>query len=173
MRSFFAGVVLLQLTAFAGERPLVELEVVDVLAMEEGQAVLLAPKGEKTVVPVFVGEFEANAIKLKLARQQPPRPMTHDLLDTTIKALGAKVTRIVIDDLKDGTFLGKLVLDQGGKVIELDARPSDCIALALRAGAPIFAAKRVVDEAGLRPPEGEHQPRRRQKKPQPGVPETL
>ncbi|MBL8923095.1 MAG: bifunctional nuclease family protein [Myxococcaceae bacterium] len=173
MRAFFTSVVLLSVAASAGEKVLVEMEVVDVVPMEEGQAVLLAPRNEKTVVPVFVGEFEANAIKLKLARQQPPRPMTHDLLDTTIKALGGKVTRIVIDDLKGGTFLGKLTLEQGGKSIELDARPSDCIALALRAGAPIFAAKSVVDQAGLRPPEGEHQPPRRQKKPQPGLPETL
>lgn len=173
MRAFFTLVLMVSCTASAGERVLVELEVIDVVPMEEGPAVLLSPKNEKVVVPVFVGDFEANAIKLKLARQQPPRPMTHDLLDTTIKALGGKVTRVVIDDLKGGTFLGKLSLEQGGKLIELDARPSDCIALALRAGAPIFAAKSVVDEAGLRPPEGEHQPRRRQKKAQPALPETL
>ncbi len=160
MRALVAAAMLVHLTAFAGDKELIEMEVVEVLELEQGHAVLLSPKGGKTVVPVFVGEFEANAIKMKLARQQPVRPMTHDLLDATIRALGGKVTRIVIDDL-------------AGKAVELDARPSDCIALALRAGAPIFAAKSVVDEAGLRPGEGEHQPRRREKKPQPGGPATL
>lgn len=132
--------------------PPVEVEVVvrDVIPTEDGsEAVLLSPRAEEVVLPIFVGPAEGNAIRMKLQRQTPPRPMTHDLLDTMIKALGGKVTRVFIDDLKRNTFLAKIYVEQKGKVHELDARPSDSIALALRCNAPIFTARRVLDEAGV------------------------
>jgi uncharacterized protein len=129
----------------------VEMEVKDVVAIEDGasHAVVLVPKGEETLVPIFIGEAEAAAIRLRLDRKTPPRPLTHDLLETMIRNLGGKVTRVNIDDLKDNVYLGKIYLDQGERRLEIDARPSDSIALALGARAPIFAARKVIDQAGL------------------------
>ncbi len=130
----------------------VEVEVKDVVQLGDSYAVLLAPKGEKgepVLVPIFIGEAEGRAIALKLARQTPPRPLTHDLLDTVIRQLGATVLRIEIDDLKNETYLGKVVLKQGAKVMDVDSRPSDAIALALRAAAPIHCARKVIERAGV------------------------
>src|SRR5581483_8493020 len=106
--------------------PQVEVEVRKVIPAEEGSyAVLLAARGEDTVLPIFIGQAEAQAIRMKLERQTPPRPMTHDLLDTMIRTLGGKVTRVYIDDLKSNTFLAKITVTQGSKTHEIDARPSD------------------------------------------------
>lgn len=128
----------------------VEVVVRDVIPTEDGsEAVLLAPVAEEIVLPIFVGPAEGNAIRMKLKRRVPPRPMTHDLLDTMIKTLGGRVTRVFIDDLKRNTFLAKIFVLQNGKTLEIDARPSDSIALALRCNAPIFTARRVLDEAGV------------------------
>ncbi len=128
----------------------VEVLVRDVVPTREGmEAVLLAPAAEEVVLPIFVGPAEGNAIRMKLERRTPPRPLTHDLLDTMIRTLGGKVTRVYIDDLKRETFLAKIFVLQNGKTLEIDARPSDSIALALRCNAPIFTARRVLDEAGV------------------------
>src|SRR5437762_893450 len=117
----------------------VEMVVRDVIPTEDGtEAVLLAPVDEELVLPIFVGPAEGNAIRMKLQHQVPPRPMTHDLLDTMIRSLGGRVTRVFIDDLKRNTFLAKIYVLQNGKTLEIDARPSDSIALALRCNAPIF-----------------------------------
>ncbi|MCX8000636.1 MAG: bifunctional nuclease family protein, partial [Leptospiraceae bacterium] len=87
--------------------------------------------------------------------QIPPRPMTHDLLMTIVNHLGGKVIRVVIDEIIDNTFYAKLSLRKDEEIIVIDARPSDSIALALRAGAPIFVASKVFDEAGIYMKEGE------------------
>jgi bifunctional DNase/RNase len=132
--------------------PATEVEVVvrDVITTPDGSdVVLLAPPTEEIVLPIWVGSAEASAIRMKLMRQTPPRPMTHDLLDTMIRSLGGKVTRVFIDDLKRNTFLAKISVQQNGKTQEIDARPSDSIALALRCNAPIFTARQVLDEAGV------------------------
>src|SRR5688572_27527474 len=142
----------LSLLAAAPPAPFAEVEVFvrDVIPTEDGsEAVLLAALGEEIVLPIFVGSAEGNAIRMKLQNKVPPRPMTHDLLDTMIKTLGGKVTRVFIDDLKHNTFLAKIFVLQNGKTLEIDARPSDSIALALRCNAPIFTARRVLDEAGI------------------------
>ncbi len=130
---------------------LVEMEVRDVMTVHDGDthAVILSPKGEDTIVPIFIGPSEALAISLRLRRETPPRPLTHDLLEKVIRALGAKVTKIHIDDLRDSVYLGKVFLAYGDKAVELDARPSDSIALAVGSSAPIFAARKVIDQAGL------------------------
>ena len=128
----------------------VEVQVRDVIPTRDGmEAVLLAPLAEELVLPIFVGPSEGNAIRMKLERRTPPRPLTHDLLDTMIRTLGGKVTRVYIDDLKSNTFLAHIYVLQNGKTHEIDARPSDSIALALRCNAPIFTARRVLDEAGV------------------------
>lgn len=98
-------------------------------------------------LPIWVGVFEANAIALELEKIKTPRPMTHDLLKETMARLGAKLTRVLINDLQDNTFYALLYLDTPQGPVELDARPSDAIALALRSSAPIFARETVISAA--------------------------
>lgn len=128
---------------------MLEMEVHDVIDVEDHHAVILSPKGTDTLVPIFIGDTEALAIALRLHRQSPPRPMTHDLLEKVIHTLGARVTKIYIDDLRDSVYLGRVFLQYGEKSVELDARPSDSIALAVGSQAPIFAARKVIDQAGV------------------------
>jgi bifunctional DNase/RNase len=102
--------------------------------------------GERTL-PIWVGPVEANAIALQIENVAPPRPMTHDLLSQAIASLGATLTRVVIADLRDGTFYAYLQLDREGETTYLDARPSDAIALALRTRSPVFVETGVMDQA--------------------------
>jgi uncharacterized protein len=134
----------------------VEMQIRDVVAVQDGASysVVLSPRAvddpaADVLLPIFIGEAEGNAIRMRLNHQTAVRPMTHDLLETMIRTLGGKVLKIEIDDLKDNTYLGKIHLAQGEKVMEIDARPSDSIALALGTGAPIFAARKVIDAAGV------------------------
>jgi uncharacterized protein len=117
--------------------------------------VVLKDEQETRFLPIWVGIFEANAIALQLENVTTPRPMTHDLLKNMIGELNAQVTRIVINDLRDSTFFAQILLAIGGKTLELDARPSDAIALALRVEAPIFVAQTVLDQAQTISPEDE------------------
>src|SRR5574342_743440 len=105
--------------------------------------VILKDKEGDRVLPIWVGIFEANAIALQLENITTPRPMTHDLLRNMISELDARVIRIVINDLRDSTFFAQIRLLTGEKTLEVDARPSDAIALALRTEAPIFVAQSV------------------------------
>jgi bifunctional DNase/RNase len=120
--------------------------------------VVLKDDQEKFFLPIWVGIFEANAIALQLENITTPRPMTHDLLRNMISELNAQVIRVVINDLKDSTFFAQIRLITDGKTLELDARPSDAIALALRTEAPIFVAQSVLDQAQtVSPDSGEEQ----------------
>ena len=101
----------------------------------------------KTVLPIWVGIFEANAIAMQMDQIISPRPMTHDLLRTTIDKLDARVDRIVITDLRENTFFATIHLARGDEAIQIDARPSDAMALALRAEAPIFVEDRVLTQS--------------------------
>lgn len=109
--------------------------------------VVLKDDDDKFFLPIWVGIFEANAIALQLENVNTPRPMTHDLLRNMIAELDARVTRVVINDLRDSTFFAQIRVSTGGRTLELDARPSDAIALALRTEAPIFVAQTVLDQA--------------------------
>jgi bifunctional DNase/RNase len=109
--------------------------------------VVLRDDEDKIFLPIWVGIFEANAIALRLENVETPRPMTHDLLANLILELRANVTRIVINDLRDSTFFARIFLSSTGRDFEIDARPSDAIALALRTAAPIFVAQSVLDQA--------------------------
>ncbi len=100
-------------------------------------------------LPIIIGAFEAQAIALELEKIQPPRPLTHDLLRDLFEAIEADITDIVIDDLRDGTFFAKIRYVYAGKEHQLDARPSDAVALAVRSEAPIFVAPDVLEEAGI------------------------
>jgi bifunctional DNase/RNase len=109
--------------------------------------IILRDKEGQRVLPIWVGVFEANAIALQIENVATPRPMTHDLLKNVITDLRGRIERIVVSDLKENTFFALIYLNVNGEVIAVDARPSDAIALALRASAPIFVEEKVIDHA--------------------------
>ena len=109
--------------------------------------IILRDKDGQRVLPIWVGVFEANAIALQIENVTTPRPMTHDLLKNVIQDLRGRIEKIVVSDLKENTFYALIYLTVGGDVMAVDARPSDAIALALRARAPIFVEEKVIDHA--------------------------
>jgi len=109
--------------------------------------VILKNSAKDKVLPIWVGVFEANAIAQQIEKVESPRPMTHDLLRSAIEQLGGRIERIVITDLRDATFYAILHLDLEGKKVEVDARPSDAMALALRCNAPIFVEETVIEKS--------------------------
>ena len=109
--------------------------------------VILEDLEEERALPIWVGIFEANAIALEMESVPTPRPMTHDLIKNILEGIQAEVSRIVINDLQDNTFYAVIFLSINGTEVTIDSRPSDAIALALRVDAPIFVAKKVLDEA--------------------------
>ena len=111
--------------------------------------VLLKTADGNKFLPIWIGHPEAAAILMKLQSQAPPRPMTHDLLSDVLDQLGAQIIRITVTELRENTFYAQITLQQDGSEIEVDSRPSDAIALAIRAEAPIFAADRVIEESAI------------------------
>ena len=109
--------------------------------------IILRDEEEKRSLPIWVGIYEANAIALELEKISTPRPMTHDLIKNILESVEAKVEKIVVNDLRDNTFFALIHLRLGDEEITVDSRPSDAIALALRAGAPIFVDEDVVRRA--------------------------
>jgi uncharacterized protein len=112
-------------------------------------ALILQESNGERRLPIVIGAFEAQAIALEMEGIRPPRPMTHDLLKNAIETLGATLVEVIINDLNDGTFYAQLVLDSASG--EIDSRPSDAIALAVRFQAPIFITEEVMGEAGFVP----------------------
>lgn len=100
-------------------------------------------------LPIWIGQFEATAILMEIQGIHPSRPLTHDLLKTVIDTLKAKITSIVISDLKEGTFYAQIHMSSNGSELQIDARPSDAIALAVRSNVPIFAVDDVLDQAAI------------------------
>ena len=109
--------------------------------------VVLKDTSGQHVLPIWVGIFEANAIAQQLEKVQSPRPMTHDLLRSAIEHLGASIDRIVVTDLREATFYATLHLVREGQETQVDARPSDAMALALRCDAPIFVEESVLEKS--------------------------
>ena len=109
--------------------------------------IVLRDQSGERVLPIWVGVFEANAIALQIENVETPRPMTHDLLRNVISDLDARVERIVVCDLRENTFYAEIHLIVGGKTLQIDSRPSDAIALALRTRSPIFVEESVIDGA--------------------------
>lgn len=135
--------------ASAPQNGFVEMEVSKIRIDERRgeQVIVLKERGGNRLLPIIIGISEVTAIKMKISGIQPPRPLTHDLLRSTITQLGAKLVRIMIDRLEFNTFFAKLILQsKDGSVEEVDARPSDSIAVALRAEAPIFVAEDVLNQ---------------------------
>jgi hypothetical protein len=129
--------------------PMVEMEVVKVGSLNDQSVVLLRSKADSKILPIWIGDAEANAINLRLTGRKPPRPLTHDLLDRVIAQLGGRLVKVHVEDLKDNVFYGRVFLKQGQKDIDIDARPSDSIALAVGAKVPVLVARKVLDAAGV------------------------
>jgi hypothetical protein len=102
-------------------------------------------------LPIIIGAFEAQAIALEMEGIKPPRPLTHDLLKTMVDNLGANVVEIIVNELKENTFYAKIILEASGLTNEIDARPSDAIALAVRTYAPIYVNETVMSTAAFVP----------------------
>lgn len=109
--------------------------------------VILTDEEERGFVPLVIGPAEANSISLALEGIKPSRPLTHDLMLATITALDGNIEKVVITDLRDDTYYATITLRQGGQTLEIDARPSDSIALAMRCDAPIYVAEKVAAQA--------------------------
>jgi bifunctional DNase/RNase len=113
------------------------------------RVVILREKDADRYLPIWIGPAEADAIAVRLQDVNVARPMTHDLLRNLIEQLGARLVYIVVNELSNDTFYARIVLDVNGETMEVDSRPSDAIALAVRAEAPIFAEEAVLDRAGV------------------------
>lgn len=128
----------------------VTMTVLGVITTEDGNAVVLVDENHEFLVPLSIGGTEAASIALRHNGDTFERPLTHDLLDSALKRLGAVLLQVQVDELRDLTFIGSVFVSYEGKVIELDARPSDAIALALGNHAPIYVAQKVLQQAGIR-----------------------
>lgn len=129
---------------------MIEMELNKIVIDEKrhDQLIVLKEKGGDKLLPIVIGLTEASAIKFKISGFTPPRPLTHDLLYTTIGDLDARIDKIIIDKLEENTFHAKIVLlTSSGKTLTIDARPSDSIALSVRAHAPIFVEEEVLKSA--------------------------
>jgi len=125
------------------------IDSIRVSLMNYQRVVILKEKIAKRYLPIWIGPAEADAIAVKLQGVTVPRPLTHDLLNSVIDSLGAAIDSIIVSDLKSDTFYAKIILNVNGQQIEVDSRPSDALALAVRTDAPIFAEEAVLDKAGI------------------------
>jgi hypothetical protein len=127
------------------------VESVRVHMLSSQHVVILRDTGRDRYLPIWIGPWEANAIAMRLQGVTPERPMTHDLFSQALSELGVTLKRIIVSDLTEDTFRARLLLQVDGRELDLDARPSDAIALAVRSGVPIFATDSVLDRAGVVP----------------------
>jgi bifunctional DNase/RNase len=125
------------------------IDSIRVSLMNYQRVVILKEKASDRYLPIWIGPAEADAIAVKLQGVAVPRPLTHDLLSSVIESLGALVNSIIVNDLKNDTFYARVILDVDGKQVEVDSRPSDALALAVRTGVPIYADESVLDKAGI------------------------
>lgn len=117
--------------------------------MNYQRVVILKEKMAERYLPIWIGPAEADAIAVTLQGVNVPRPLTHDLLRSVIDNLGAKVNSVIVSDLKNDTFYARIILDVDGEKVEIDSRPSDALALAVRTKAPIYSDESVLDKAGI------------------------
>ena len=126
-----------------------KIDSIRVSLMNYQRVVILRQKEANRYLPIWIGPAEADAIAVKLQNIELTRPLTHDLLQAVIASLGAVVNFIVVSELRNDTFYAKLSLHVDGREIEVDSRPSDALALAVRVGAPIYADEAVLEKAGI------------------------
>ncbi len=132
----------------------VEIESVRMSLLSQHRLVVLKDIEKERFLAIWIGPFEADAITIELQGVQVARPLTHDLLRSIISSVGLHVNYVVVNDLRNETFYAKIVMDFNGRTLEIDSRPSDAIALAVRVAAPIYVAESVMDEAAITPEEG-------------------
>ena len=126
----------------------IRCELIRIMITETGdhQVIVLKEAGGERTFPIVIGFFEAAAIDRRIKGHMMPRPMTHDLLGSVIEAMGGRLAKVVVTDLKDHTFYASLVIDRGGEEVLVDARPSDAVALAVAGSTPIFVEDHVLNE---------------------------
>lgn len=117
--------------------------------MNYQRVVILKEKDSDRYLPIWIGPAEADAIAMKLHNVNVPRPLTHDLMSNVVSTLGASINSIIVTDLINDTFFAKIILDVDGRQLEIDSRPSDAIALAVRVNSPIYADDAVMTKAGV------------------------
>lgn len=127
----------------------VVVDSIRVSLLTQHRVVVLRETDSKRYLPIWIGPFEADAIAMAIQGHEPQRPMTHDLLKATISDLDGQINHIAINDIQDNTFFARIVVEQRGRTVEIDARPSDAIALAVRTEVPIFVEDHVLDQAGV------------------------
>ena len=125
------------------------IDSIRVSLMNYQRVVILKEKDAERYLPIWIGPAEADAIAVKLQGVNVPRPLTHDLLRTVIDTLGATINSIIVSDLQNDTFYAKVIIDIDGGRMEVDSRPSDALALAVRAEVPIYADEAVLDKASI------------------------
>ncbi len=131
----------------------VTIDSVRVSLMSQHRVVVLKEVDGERYLPIWIGPFEADAITIELQGVEVARPLTHDLLKSVVNILGGEVVRVTINDLQNDTFYARIVLDVDGDETEVDSRPSDAIALAVRCSAPVLVADHVMDRASIVPEE--------------------
>jgi bifunctional DNase/RNase len=122
--------------------------------MTNHRMIILRETDRDRYLPIFIGPPEADAIAVELLGRTVSRPLTHDLLKAVIDSMGGRVSHVLVNDLRDDTFFARIIMDVNGEKLEVDSRPSDAIALAVRVKAPIFVNDSVMDQAGVVPEEG-------------------
>ena len=127
----------------------VEAEIWTVAQTDQGNVVLVRPKGSELAVPIFIGPLETQSILIGMGGVEVPRPLSHDLVLSVATSLRAEVTRIEINDLREGTFSARILLRADDRDIVVDARPSDAIGIAVRVRCPVFISESVIEEAGI------------------------
>ncbi len=131
----------------------VVIDSIRVSLMSQHRIVVLKDMHSDRYLPIWIGPFEADAITIELQEMPPQRPLTHDLLKSLIRELGGRVIHVLINELRNDVYYARIVIEIGGKQIEVDSRPSDAIALAVRVKVPIFVAQSVMDKAAIQPDE--------------------
>jgi bifunctional DNase/RNase len=127
----------------------VTIDSIRVSLTTQHRVVILKDINSERYLPIWIGQFEAEAITVELQEIPPQRPFTHDLIKSVIRELGGKVVHILVNELRNDVFYAKLVVDVDGRQIEIDSRPSDAIAVAIRTKSPIFVADSVMSRAGI------------------------
>ncbi|MGQ9888235.1 MAG: bifunctional nuclease family protein [Aggregatilineales bacterium] len=128
----------------------VVIDSIRVSLMDQNRIVVLKDTAGDRYLPIWIGPCEADAITIELQDQPIKRPLTHDLLKTVISEMGGKVVHILINDLRNDVYYARVLVDMGDRQVEIDSRPSDAIALAVRVKVPIFVADTVMDRAAIR-----------------------
>jgi uncharacterized protein len=131
----------------------VTIDSIRVSLMSQHRVVVLKDIQRERYLPIWIGPCEAEAITVKLQDMPTPRPLTHDLIRSVIREMGGKVVQVLINDLRQEVYYARIVVDVNGEQVEIDSRPSDAIALAVRVNVPIFVAESVMDKAAREPDE--------------------